>query len=177
MKKNALFAGGCFWCMVEPFDERPGIESVVSGYTGGFVDNPTYEQVKSQTTGHTEAILITYDSDIVSFKQLVDTYWTVTDPTDASGQFMDRGDSYRPVIYYYDEEQKRVAEHSKESLNNSGRYKKNVVTSIEEAGPFYEAEEEHQDFHKKNQDLYANEKKERQLWQSGNHEKQTGLVE
>jgi len=177
MKQKALFAGGCFWCMVEPYDQQPGIESVVSGYTGGFVENPTYEQVKSQTTGHTEAVLITYDPDMVSFEQLVDTYWTVTDPTDASGQFMDRGDSYRPVIYYYNETQKAVAQNSKAALNNSGKYKHPIVTSIEEAGPFYKAEEEHQGFHKKNTEAYADEKEERQLWQEGKHEKQMGLVE
>lgn len=177
MKEKALFAGGCFWCMVEPFDEQAGIESVVSGYTGGFVENPTYEQVKSQKTGHTEAVLITYNPEEVSYKELVNTYWTVTDPTDASGQFMDRGDSYRPVIYYYSDTQRKIAENSKEELNNSGKYKRPVVTSIEEAGTFYEAEEEHQDFHKKNQQAYADEKEERKLWQEGKHEKQKGLVE
>ncbi|HZK23338.1 MAG TPA: peptide-methionine (S)-S-oxide reductase MsrA, partial [Atopostipes sp.] len=90
--EKALFAGGCFWCMVEPFDTQPGIESVVSGYAGGHVKNPTYEQVKSQTTGHTEVVEITFNPEKMSFEKLVEIYWQVTDPTDASGQFMDRGD-------------------------------------------------------------------------------------
>ena len=98
--EKALFAGGCFWCMVEPYDTQPGIESVVSGYAGGHVENPTYEQVKSQTSGHTEVVQITYDPENVTFEELISTYWKVKDPTDASGQFMYRGDSYRPVIYY-----------------------------------------------------------------------------
>lgn len=99
MKKQAIFAGGCFWCMVQPFDERPGIISVISGYTGGHVVNPTYEEVCSGKTGHTEAVEITYDDSIISFEELVEIYWQQTDPTDIGGQFQDRGDSYRPVIF------------------------------------------------------------------------------
>lgn len=104
--QRAIFAGGCFWCMVQPFDELPGIHSVLSGYTGGHVPNPTYEQVCSKTTGHTEAVEIIFDPEIISFKELVEIYWQQTDPTDAFGQFEDRGDNYRPVIFYFDEEQK-----------------------------------------------------------------------
>ena len=119
MTKNnldtAIFAGGCFWCMVEPFDSFPGIEKVVSGYTGGHVKNPTYAQVCSGTTGHTEAVEITFDPQIFPYKKLVETYWQVADPTDATGQFQDRGDQYRPVIYYNSEEQKRIAEESKKN--------------------------------------------------------------
>lgn len=148
--EKALFAGGCFWCMVEPFDTQPGIESVVSGYAGGHVKNPTYEQVKSQTTGHTEVVEITFNPEKMSFEKLVEIYWQVTDPTDASGQFMDRGDSYRPVIYYYSENQKRIAEFSKKNLEESGRYKEPIVVTIEKAPTFWPAEEEHQDFYKKN---------------------------
>ena len=101
-KDTAIFAGGCFWCMVEPFDKMPGIISVRSGYTGGFVENPTYEQVCSHTTGHTEAVKIVFDPEIISYAELVNIYWRQTDPTDAMGQFQDRGDSYRPVIFVHD---------------------------------------------------------------------------
>lgn len=162
--EKALFAGGCFWCMVEPFDTQPGIESVVAGYAGGHVENPTYEQVKSQTTGHTEVVEIVFNSDKMSFEQLVEIYWQVTDPTDASGQFMDRGDSYRPVIYYYSPEQRRVAELSKKRLEESSRYKDPIVVTIEEAPPFWPAEKEHQDFYKKNKARYQQEKLERATW-------------
>lgn len=166
--EKALFAGGCFWCMVEPFDTQPGIDSVVSGYAGGHVENPTYEQVKSQTTGHTEVVQITFDPDIVDFNELVSIYWQVTDPTDASGQFMDRGDSYRPVIYYYSDRQKEIAESSKKELEESGKYKEPIVVTIEEAPTFYPAEEEHQDFYKKNKKRYQQEKEERAQWVAQN---------
>ena len=163
-----MFAGGCFWCMVEPYDTQPGIESVVSGYAGGHVENPTYEQVKSQTSGHTEVVQITYDPENVTFEELISTYWQVTDPTDASGQFMDRGDSYRPVIYYYNQDQKEIAEQSKQELQDSGKYKDLIVVTIEEAPIFYRAEEEHQDFYKKNKDRYQQEKDERAEWVTNN---------
>ena len=166
--EKALFAGGCFWCMVEPFDTQPGIESVVSGYAGGHVENPTYEQVKSQTTGHTEVVEITFNPEKMSFDKLVEIYWQVTDPTDASGQFMDRGDSYRPVIYYYSENQKRIAEFSKKNLEDSGRYKEPIVVTIEKAPTFWPAEEEHQDFYKKNKERYQQEKTERAEWSEKN---------
>lgn len=163
--EKALFAGGCFWCMVEPFDTRPGIESVRSGYAGGHIKNPTYEEVKSQTSGHTEVIQITYNPADISFEELVKTYWEVTDPTDAGGQFMDRGDSYRPVIYYYSAAQKQIAEESKARLENSGKYKEPIVVTIEEAPTFYLAEEEHQDFYRKNKKRYQEEKEQRAAWQ------------
>ena len=166
--EKALFAGGCFWCMVEPFDTQPGIESVVSGYAGGHVKNPTYEQVKSQTTGHTEVVEITFNPEKMSFEKLVEIYWQVTDPTDASGQFMDRGDSYRPVIYYYSENQKRIAEFSKKNLEDSGRYKEPIVVTIEKAPTFWPAEEEHQVFYKKNKERYQQEKTERAEWSEKN---------
>lgn len=162
--EKALFAGGCFWCMVEPFDTQPGIESVVSGYAGGHVEKPTYAEVKSQTSGHTEVVQITFDPDEVPFEELVKIYWQVTDPTDASGQFMDRGDSYRPVIYYYSEAQKETATASKQALEQSGRYKDPIVVTIEAAPKFWQAEEEHQDFYKKNQSRYKQEKSEREAW-------------
>lgn len=141
MKDTAIFAGGCFWCMVSPFDEQPGIDKVVSGYTGGHTANPTYEEVLTETTGHTEAVEITFDPNLISYEELVEIYWNQTDPTDAMGQFQDRGDNYRPVIFVKDELQRAVAEKSKQRLNDSGKYKKPVVTKIEDAKPFYLAEE------------------------------------
>ncbi|MCH5461405.1 peptide-methionine (S)-S-oxide reductase MsrA [Lactobacillus sp. LC28-10] len=150
MSAKAIFAGGCFWCMVKPFDSQPGIEKVVSGYTGGHVANPTYEQVASHQTGHTEAVEITYDPEVISYADLVEIYWRQTDPTDAMGQFQDRGDSYRPVIFVNNDEERAIAEASKEQLVKSGRFDEPIVTQIEDAKPFYPAEEEHQDFYKKN---------------------------
>src|SRR5699024_7170169 len=107
--EKALFAGGCFWCMVEPFDTQPGIHSVVAGYAGGHVKNPTYQQVKTQTTRHKKVVEITFNPEIMSYEQLVEIYWQVTDPTDANGQYMDRRESYRPVIYYNSKSQKEIA--------------------------------------------------------------------
>ena len=147
--ETALFAGGCFWCMTKPFDQMPGIISVRSGYTGGDVENPTYEQVKSGTTGHTEAVKIVFDKTIISYEELLEIYWHQTDPTDAAGQFQDRGSNYRPVIFVKNETQRQAAELSLKNLIASERFKKPIVTRIESACPFYEAEEEHQQFYKK----------------------------
>lgn len=158
MKKKldtAIFAGGCFWCMVEPFDTLPGVESVVSGYTGGHVENPTYEQVKSGDTGHTEAVKITFDPEVMTYEKLLNYYWQVTDPTDAMGQFQDRGSNYRPVIFYNSKEQKKSAEESKKELEKSGRFDDPIVTKIEPAQKFYEAEDYHQNFYKKNPERYS----------------------
>ncbi|NLR32613.1 peptide-methionine (S)-S-oxide reductase MsrA [Levilactobacillus tujiorum] len=148
--ETAIFAGGCFWCMVQPFDEQPGIKSVISGYTGGHTVNPTYADVASHTTGHTEAVKITFDPTIISYAELVEIYWRQTDPTDAAGQFQDRGDSYRPVIFVNSPEQRAAATASKERLAASDRFDEPIVTTIEAAQPFYPAEEEHQDFYRKN---------------------------
>lgn len=147
---TAIFAGGCFWCMVEPFDTLPGVEKIVSGYTGGHVENPTYEQVCQGDTGHTEAVEITYDPEKIPYEKLLEYYWQVTDPTDALGQFQDRGSQYRPVIYYNSEEQKLAAQKSKDSLANSGKFDAPIVTTIEPACPFYAAEDYHQNFYQKN---------------------------
>ena len=147
--ETAIFAGGCFWCMVQPFDTYPGIKKVESGYTGGHVVNPTYEQVKAGGTGHTEAVRITFDPSVVSYADLVEIYWQQTDPTDAFGQFQDRGDNYRPVIFVKDEEQRAIAQASKDALANSGCFTDPIVTTIEDAKPFYVAENYHQDFYKK----------------------------
>ena len=154
---TAIFAGGCFWCMVQPFDTLPGIESVVAGYTGGHVAFPAYEEVKSGKTGHTEAVKITFDPSLMSYEQLLGYYWQVTDPTDAMGQFQDRGDNYRPVIFYNSPAQKAAAEKSKAELAASGRFDQPIVTQIEKAGPFYVAEDYHQEFYKKNPERYAQE--------------------
>lgn len=151
---KAVFAGGCFWCMVQPFDEMDGVEAVISGYTAGDVENPTYEQVKTGTTGHTEAVEITFDPEKISYQQLLDIYWSSMDPTDATGQFFDRGSSYRPAVFVNSEEQRELAQASKEALDASGRFSKPVVVPIEDVHPFYPAEDYHQDFYKKNPDHY-----------------------
>lgn len=146
---TAVFAGGCFWCMVQPFDSLPGIEKVISGFTGGHIENPSYNDVVRGGTGHTEAVEITYDPDKISYEELVEIYWRQTDPTDASGQFADRGEAYRPVIYYSTAEEQKIAEKSKQNLQESGPFKEPIVTSIEPIQPFYPAEDYHQDFYKK----------------------------
>ncbi|NSL52835.1 peptide-methionine (S)-S-oxide reductase MsrA [Calidifontibacillus erzurumensis] len=148
--KLATFAGGCFWCMVAPFDEQPGIKEVVSGYTGGYKENPTYEEVCAGTTGHYEAVQITYDPEVFPYEKLLELFWQQIDPTDPGGQFNDRGGSYRTAIFYHDEEQKQLAEASKKELEASGRFQKPIVTEILPAGPFYPAEEYHQYYYKKN---------------------------
>jgi peptide methionine sulfoxide reductase msrA/msrB len=148
--EKATFAGGCFWCMVSPFDEQPGIHKVESGYTGGHVENPTYEEVCSDTTGHYEAVQITFDPTIFSYKKLLELFWQQIDPTDAEGQFNDRGASYRTAIFYHNESQKMLAEESKAELSKSGCFSRPIVTEILPASTFYEAEEKHQDYYKKN---------------------------
>ncbi|MGY3714582.1 peptide-methionine (S)-S-oxide reductase MsrA [Sutcliffiella cohnii] len=150
----ATFAGGCFWCMVKPFDEQPGIEKVVSGYTGGHKENPTYKEVCSETTGHYEAVQITYNEQLFSYEKLLELFWQQIDPTDEGGQFHDRGDSYRTAIFYHTEEQKTLAEQSKQALEHSGRFNKPIVTKILPATVFYEAEDYHQDYYKKNEFRY-----------------------
>lgn len=152
--EKAIFAGGCFWCMVKPFDTFPGIHKVVSGYTGGHKENPTYEEVCSGTTGHVEAVEITYDPSIISYKSIVELFWQQIDPTDSGGQFCDRGDSYKTAIFYTTENQKTAAEESKQELANSGRFQKDIVTPILPATSFYPAEDYHQDFYKKNKEHY-----------------------
>ena len=152
---TAIFAGGCFWCMVSPFDTYPGVVKVESGYTGGVVPNPTYQQVCTGLTGHTEAVRITYDPHKISYQDLVNIYWQVTDPTDAMGQFQDRGSQYQPVIYYNSPQQKEIAEQSRQALSDSHKFSDPIVTRIEPAKPFYLAEDYHQDFYKKDPERYA----------------------
>jgi len=148
MTAKAIFAGGCFWCMEPPFEKLDGVHSVVSGYIDGHTENPTYQEVSSGTTGHTEAVEITYDPNKISFTELLDVFWMNIDPTDAGGQFVDRGSQYRTGIYYLNDEQKELAEASKELLGNSGRFDSPIVTEIVAATRFYPAEDYHQDYYK-----------------------------
>ncbi|ERJ13868.1 peptide-methionine (S)-S-oxide reductase MsrA [Haloplasma contractile] len=146
----ATFAGGCFWCMVSPFDEQPGIIDVKSGYTGGHKDNPRYEDVITETTGHYEAVQIKYDPSIFSYQKLLRLFWQQIDPTDPGGQFNDRGHSYKTVIFYHNDQQKQLAEDSKKVIAESGKFTKPIVTEIKAAETFYPAEDKHQHYYKKN---------------------------
>jgi peptide-methionine (S)-S-oxide reductase len=152
--EKATFAGGCFWCMVKPFDSYDGIHAVVSGYTGGEIENPTYEQVCTNATGHKEAVQITFDPSVFTYEQLVQMFWKQIDPTDPGGQFYDRGSSYETAIFYHNDTQKEIAEESKKALGLSGKFSKPIVTSILEAKSFYPAEQYHQDYYKKNPTHY-----------------------
>jgi peptide-methionine (S)-S-oxide reductase len=147
---HATFAGGCFWCMEGPFDHVTGVVSTTSGYTGGSVKRPSYEQVSSGTTGHAEAVDVVYDPAKVTYAQLLDVFWRNVDPTDGGGQFCDRGNQYRTGIFYHDAEQQRLAEQSKQAIEASGKLKKKIVTQIVPAGEFYAAEDYHQDYYVKN---------------------------
>lgn len=146
----ATFAGGCFWCMEPPFEKLPGVLKVISGYTGGNKKNPTYQEVTHGSTGHMEAIQIHYDPARISYQDLLEVFWRSVDPTDQGGQFVDRGESYRTGIFVHNDEQKRLAEDSKEQLEKSGRFKKKIITPIVQAKEFYPAEDYHQDYYKKN---------------------------
>lgn len=150
--KTAIFAGGCFWCMQAPFERIDGVIETKSGFTGGTVANPTYEQVSAGGTGHREAIAIIYDPTKTDFKELLDVYWTQVDPTDAGGQFCDRGEQYTSAIFYQDETERKIAEESKMLLEaDDERFAgKPVVTPIIKAAPFYMAEDYHQGYYKKN---------------------------
>ncbi|MCX5780854.1 MAG: peptide-methionine (R)-S-oxide reductase MsrB [Firmicutes bacterium] len=150
----ATFAGGCFWCMVAPFEAEPGVLQVVSGYTGGTRKNPTYEEVCQGGTGHLEAVQITFDPQMVSFARLLDLFWQQIDPTDPGGQFFDRGKSYQTAVFYHDPAQQLAAEASKKALAESGRFAQPIVTPILPATEFYAAEEYHQDYHHKNEGHY-----------------------
>jgi len=145
----ATFGGGCFWCMEPPFEGLEGVIDVVSGYTGGEVENPSYQQVVSGGTGHYEAVQVTYDPEIISYQDLLYVYWRQIDPTDAGGSFVDRGSQYRSAIFYHSPGQKRAAERSKRELDQSGRYEDPIVTEILPAETFYLAEEYHQDYFEK----------------------------
>ena len=148
MTRTATFAGGCFWCVQADFEKVPGVVRVVSGYTGGSGDQPTYESYAK--SGHVEAVQVFYDPSKITYEQLLDYFWKHIDPTDAGGQFVDRGPQYRSVIFYHDEEQRRLAEKSKEDLAKSGRFTKQIVTELVKFDKFFDAEEYHQDYYKKN---------------------------
>lgn len=148
--EKATFAGGCFWCIESAFEALDGVTEVVSGYTGGNKKNPTYDEVSLGNIGHVEAIQITFDPAKISYSELLDIFWKQINPTDSGGQFADRGPQYRTAIFYHSEEQKAVAEKSRDQLAKSGVYKDPIVTEIKKAEPFYNAEEYHQDYSKKN---------------------------
>jgi peptide-methionine (S)-S-oxide reductase len=145
---KATFAGGCFWCMEPPYDELEGVISTISGYIGGSKKNPTYEEVSAGTTGHAEAVQITYDPTKISYEKLLDVFWRNIDPLTANAQFCDSGSQYRSAIFYHDEAQKNLAEASKKRLQS--RFKQPIVTEIVRATEFYAAEDYHQDYYKKN---------------------------
>ncbi len=148
--EEATFAGGCFWCTESDFEKIDGVVEVISGYTGGHKENPTYEEVSSGGTGHVEAIKVVYDPMKVTYKKLLDIFWMHVDPTDSGGQFVDRGPQYRTAIFYHNDAQKQLAEKSREELNGSGRFDKPIVTEIVKSSEFYKAEDYHQDYYKEN---------------------------
>lgn len=147
-RAEAVFAGGCFWCVEADFEKLPGVIEAISGYAGGHVENPTYKQVVRGGTGHYEVAKIIYDPAVVSYDELLEHFWTTVDPTDDGGQFCDRGQSYETAIFA-NPAQIELARTSKKTLQNSGRLKDKVVTPIIAAGPFYPAETYHQDYYKK----------------------------
>ncbi|SHF05815.1 peptide-methionine (S)-S-oxide reductase [Microbulbifer donghaiensis] len=146
--RTAIFAGGCFWCMEPPFDQLDGVLQTTSGYSGGHVKNPSYEQVSAGGTGHAEVVQVTYDADKVSYAKLLDVFWRNVDPVDKGGQFCDRGDQYRSEIFYGTEEEKKLAEASKKQV--AAKLGKKVVTQIKPASIFYPAERYHQDYYQRN---------------------------
>ena len=168
---KATFAGGCFWCMQPPFDKLDGVVSTTAGYTGGHKVNPTYHEVSAGGTGHAEAVEITYDPKRIGYDKLLDVFWHNVDPTDAGGQFCDRGDQYRSEIFTHDDEQKKLAEASKAALEKSKPFKEPIATKIVPATAFYAAEDYHQEYYKKNPLRYkiyrygcGRDKRLEQLW-------------
>lgn len=147
---TAVFAGGCFWCMEPPFDKLDGVIATVSGYTGGHTEDPSYKQVSTNTTGHYEALEVTYDPNKIDYESLLEVFWRNVDPLDAHGQFCDKGESYRTAIFYNSEEQKKLAQASKQELIDSERFEEEIVTQVLAAKKFYSAEEYHQDYYQKN---------------------------
>lgn len=153
-RKVATFAGGCFWCTESDFEKVPGVLKVISGYTGGNKETPTYEEVSSGRTGHLEAVQVFYDPDKITYEQLLDVFWRHIDPTDEGGQFVDRGSQYRSAVFYHDEEQKRLAEKSRDGLAQSGKFDKPIAAQILPLTKFYEAEDYHQDYYQKSPQRY-----------------------
>ncbi|NIO11502.1 MAG: peptide-methionine (S)-S-oxide reductase MsrA [Deltaproteobacteria bacterium] len=168
---NATFAGGCFWCMEHPFDELDGVQSTTSGYIGGHLKNPTYRQVTTGGTGHTEAVRVVYDPKKIGYEKLLEVFWRNIDPLTPNRQFCDSGSQYRTGIFYYNEEQRKLAEKSKKALEDSGRFSQPIVTEITAATEFYPAEDYHQDYYEKNPIQYAiyryscgRDRRLRELW-------------
>jgi peptide methionine sulfoxide reductase msrA/msrB len=150
----ATFAGGCFWSTESSFEKVPGVLSVVSGFTGGHLDNPTYNDVITETTGHLESVEVRYDPSVINYDEILKFYWRTINPTDTGGQFYDRGESYTTAIFVHNEEQRQIAEASKKALAASGKFNQSIVTPIRTASVFYKAEEYHQDYYLKNPDHY-----------------------
>jgi peptide methionine sulfoxide reductase msrA/msrB len=148
--EKATFAGGCFWCMEHPFEKLAGVKEVVSGYIGGEDEDPTYEEVSSGDSGHLEAVQIVFDPSQITYEKLLEVFWRQVNPTDAGGQFVDRGEQYATAIFYHSQDQKKKAEVSRDNLGESGRYQTKIVTEIIESETFYPAEDYHQDYYKKN---------------------------
>lgn len=166
---TAYFAGGCFWCMTKPFDQHEGIEKVTSGYMGGHVSNPTYEAVKTGETGHYEVVKIEYDVALFSYHKLLEIFFSVIDPTDAEGQFQDRGSQYRTAIFYTNEDQKEMAEAYIDSLKDTFNHDKAIATKVLPVADFYEAEDYHQDFYKKQPERFAQEEADRAAFAKAHH--------
>ena len=156
-KDKAYFAGGCFWCVEESFEKLKGVEEVISGYSGGITENPTYKEVTYGNTGHFEVVEIIYDKKVISFKELLENFWVNIDPFDAYGQFCDKGYSYRSVAFYQNDEEKKLIEKDIKDLQN--KFNKKVVTYIRNFEKFYKAEEYHQDFYKIKLERYLRYKK------------------
>ena len=156
-KDKAYFAGGCFWCVEESFEKLKGVEEVISGYSGGITENPTYKEVTYGNTGHFEVVEIIYDKKVISFKELLENFWVNIDPFDAYGQFCDKGYSYRSVAFYQNDEEKKLIEKDVKDLQN--KFNKKVVTYIRNFDKFYKAEEYHQDFYKIKLERYLRYKK------------------
>lgn len=152
--KEAIFAGGCFWCLEPPFESLRGVSDVTSGYTGGDVENPSYQQVTQGNTGHYEAVKVVYDDSVISYEELLEVFWRNIDPTDRYGQFYDRGQQYQTAVFYGSGSEKRLAERSKANLEASGKFRDPVATQVLPAAVFYDAEEYHQDYYKKQPDRY-----------------------
>ena len=156
-KDKAYFAGGCFWCVEESFEKLKGVEEVISGYSGGITENPTYKEVTYGNTGHFEVVEIIYDKKVISFEELLENFWVNIDPFDAYGQFCDKGYSYRSVAFYQNDEEKKLIEKDIKDLQN--KFNKKVVTYIRNFEKFYKAEEYHQDFYKIKLERYLRYKK------------------
>ncbi|PPA68882.1 peptide-methionine (R)-S-oxide reductase MsrB [Jeotgalibacillus proteolyticus] len=175
----ATFAGGCFWCMEPPFEKLAGVRDAVSGYTGGAEENPEYKEVASGETSHTEAVQVIYDPSVISYEDLLEVYWRQIDPTDAEGQFVDKGKQYRPEIFVHNEDQRQAAEASKQKISESDRFDEEIIVPVTDASVFYIAEDYHQDYYKKSTERYEfyrkNSGRDQFLNQYWGNERETSL--